>query len=263
MTSRWLSLAVLLLGGLSVLAQQPIGQQAPPPPPPPPQLDPANNKLDALLVTWERAMADLNSLHASVKRTAIDKVFLSKEIYEGEAKYMKPNKASLWLVSGDPKKNGDYEKLVCNGQVAYKWEPLKKEIHIYELPKAKPGQVSDDNFVSMLFGMKALEAKRRYVLELLPPDANYNYIMVLPRDPQDKSEFTRARLALNIKTNLPAQIWFEQPNGNETTWDFPRMLPNAQINPAEFNQPTPDAGWQLKRVAAAEQPRVIRPQDGK
>src|SRR5262249_55796917 len=155
---RSLSLLTLLVGSVAVLAQQPGAQ--------PPLLDPAKNPLDDILVKWEQAMASIGSLHAQVVRTAVDKVFPAVEVFSGEAKYLKPNKASLWLVN--TKKDQDVEKLVCNGQTAYKWEPLKKEIHIHTLPRTKQGPINDDNFVSMLFGMKAVEAKKRYELTLLP-----------------------------------------------------------------------------------------------
>jgi TIGR03009 family protein len=257
MRSRWLSLTALLLGSALALAQQPGPQ---PQNPPQPTLDPSN-KLDAILLNWEKAMSSISTLHAQVRQTNVDKVLGSTTNFVGEAKYMKPNKASLFMKNEDPKRQQEFERLVCNGQIAYKWEASLKEIHIHELPKPKQGQINDDNFVSMLFGMKAIDAKRRYNLELLPPPANdtfYYYIMVGPRDPQDKAEFTRARLVLTISTSLPRQIWFEQPNGNETTWDFPKLAPNLQFDPREFAQPVPPAGWQLKRVNPAEGPRVIR-----
>ena len=142
--------------------KQPPGVQMQQPPgsqqfPPAPQvgLDPANNKLDAVLYNWEKALSGLKSLKTDVTRTAKDKVFMTTEIYKGVAQYLAPNKASLYLKNADPKKPNEFEMLVCNGQVAYKWEPSKKEIHIHELPAPKQGQINDDNFVSMLFGMKA------------------------------------------------------------------------------------------------------------
>lgn len=260
MRSRWLSLSFLFLTSAVLFAQQPgaqtpqIPQQSPPDP---------NDKLDAILLNWEKAMSGMTSLDAQVKRTAIDKVLMTTEVYSGRAKYLKPNKASLWLQNENPKKQQEFERLVCNGQIAYKWEPAQKEIHIHELPKPKQGQINDDNFVSMLFGMKAEDAKRRYDMQVLTPRTNdtyYYYIQVLPRDAQDKAEFTRARLVLRTSNNLPYEIWFEQPNGNEVKWEFPRIAPNAQIDPREFGQPTPPGGWQLKRVALPEGPRVIRPQ---
>ena len=60
--------------------------------------------------------------------------------------------------------------------------PQNKEILAYQVPPPKPGQVADDNCFSLLFGMKAEEAKRRYVLQLdRPEDPYYYYINILPR----------------------------------------------------------------------------------
>jgi TIGR03009 family protein len=265
MRSRGLSLAALILGCSVTVAQQ----AAPPPPPVPQQgFDPVNNRLDAILFNWERAMSSINSLHAQVMRIAEDKVFNTKEVYVGEAKYLKPNKASLYLQNQDPKKP-DYEKLVCNGQIAYKWEPSKKEIQVYEMPKPKQGQINDDNFVSWFFGMKATDAKVNYELQLLPEPENaetkglYYYISVLPKTPQAKSEFTDARLVLTSATFLPRQLSFKQPNGNTTTWDFPRLATNLQVDQQqfarEFIQPQPPQGWQLKKILSQD-PRVVRQQ---
>ena len=179
MRSRWLSLTALLMGSALALAQQPGPQ---PQNPQQPTLDPGN-KLDAILLSWEKAMSSISTLHAQVRQINVDKVLGSTTSFIGEAKYLKPNKASLYMKNEDPKKQQDFERLVCNGQIAYKWEASVKEIHVHELPKPKLGQINDDNFVSMLFGMKATDAKRRYNLELLPPPANdtyYYYIMVGP-----------------------------------------------------------------------------------
>jgi hypothetical protein len=105
-------------------------------------------------------------------------------------------------------------------------------IRIHQLPPPKPGQVADDNFLSFLFGMRAAEAKSRYQLTYVPPgpdDKWYYYIKIQPIHPADKHEFTEARLALNNKTFLPAQVWFQEPNGNEVTWDFTKVINGADI----------------------------------
>jgi TIGR03009 family protein len=254
MRYRWLSLLAFFAVSAAALAQQ-----APTSQPPAPQLDP-NNKLDATLLNWEKAMSSLNSLYTEVKRQTTDKVLLSIDNFTGEARYMKPNKASLYLKND--KKPADFEYLILNAQNAYKFEPSKKEIHIYTLPPAKNGQISDENFVSMLFGMKAGEAKRRYDMQLTKEDQWYLYIQVLPREAQDKADFTRAELVLTKSTSMPRRIWFENPNGNETTWEFTKLQPNVQFNKSDFDQPVPPKEWQLKRVATPEQqgPRVVRPQ---
>jgi TIGR03009 family protein len=254
MRYRSLSLLAFFAVSLAALAQQPQT-----PPPQPPQLD-ANNKLDATLQNWEKAMAGISSLYTEVKRQTTDKVRMEIDNYTGEARYLKPNKASLYLKND--KKQADFEYLILNGQSAYKYEPSKKEIHLYTLPPAKQGQISDENFVSMLFGMKAVEAKRRYDMQLTKEDQWYLYIQVLPREAQDKADFTRAELVLTKSTSMPRRIWFENPNGNETTWEFTKLQPNIALKTSDFDQPTPPKDWQLKRIPSQEQqgPRVVRPQ---
>jgi TIGR03009 family protein len=250
MRYRWLSLTCVLLCSVAAVAQQP----------PAVTLDPQNNKLDAVLVNWEKAMGGLTSFHAQVNRTGVDKVYGTVATYAGEAKYLKPNRIGLWLVN--TKKDTDFERILLNGQTAYKWEPTKKEIQIHTLPKM-------ETLESMLLGIKALDAKKRYDLKLLddptPPPAGqppyYYYIQVLPKDEQDKAEFSRARLVLTASTFLPRQIWFEAANGNETTWDFPKLATNLKIEAGEFEQPIPPKGWELRKIPPPE-PKV-RAIDGK
>ena len=47
---------------------------------------------------------------------------------------------------------------------------------------------------------------------------------------------------------LPAQVWFLQPNGNEVTWNFKNVQPNAQLKATEFEAPPLPKGWQVLRV---------------
>jgi TIGR03009 family protein len=246
MRYRWLSLLALLGAPSLVVGQSP--QQ-----PSPAQLDPAN-KLDAILIQWEQAMSSIKTLHTVVSRKSVDKQFAVEEVCQGEAKYLKPNKASIWLRN--VKKQDEFERMLCNGQLVYKWEPKLKEIQLYELEKPKQGQVNDENFVQFLFGMKAGQAKARYQMAFSNEDQFYFYIDVFPKAPSDKVEFTRARLVLIKTSGLPRQIWFEQPNQNEITWDFSKMATNIDIDPREFDPPAAPPGWQLKRAAPGTPPGV-------
>jgi TIGR03009 family protein len=258
MRYSWLSLLALLCVTTLALAQQP--------PPPLPKLDPDKNPLDAVLIQWETAMSSISTLHTKMVRTSVDKTLGGVVVCEGEAKFLKPNKASYWLQNS--KKPQEFERMLFNAQFVYRWEPGEKEIHRYELPKAQQAQVNDDNVVSFMFGMKAAQAKARYKMDLSNTDASYYYIDVYPVAVADKSEFSRARLVLVKKTGLPRQLWFEQPNQNETTYDFTQMKTNIpvgagkdQLDPREFEQPTPPAGWKLKNAPLPPgQPRVVRPQ---
>jgi len=256
MRYHWLALTCVLLGSVPAW-----GQQAPSAPAAP-ALDPAKSQLDQILVNWEKAMTGVDKLVAQIVRTDTDKVYQSTTIFDGKAKFMRPNRASLRLEKrGKP---DVYEQLVYTGTYLYQYVPQQKEIRVHQLPAPKSGQVSDETFLSFLLpGMKAIAAKERYHLTLLPPPPNdtwYYYILIQPKVNADKSEFTRARLVINRSTYMPRELWFEEPNGNESKWDFPRVEINAPLPATEFSTPTPPAGWRLVTVQPQPQPRIYRPQ---
>jgi TIGR03009 family protein len=272
----WSMLTALLLLVPMQLHAQP--QAAPPPGAPAaasngavpgaasPALDPAHNRLDSLLLRWEEEMKKVQTLEAQCVRITKDKTFQDTDVFEGTAKYMKPNMAMLKMEKkGKPQ---IFEKYVCTGSFLYEYVPQSKQVRVHELPPPKPGQVSDDNFLSFLFGMRAEEAKRRYDLKLTKEDEHWIYIEVLPRFPADKADFQKAQLVLGSKTFVPRRLWFEQPNGNEITWDLPHIDNAARLNRTEFTSPDMPSGWSMVRVPRANetprndvQPRVIRQQN--
>ncbi len=262
-----LALAGVFVACLVAAAQQPQQQPQQPPAAAPP-LNPAN-RLDALLLKWQDSMQKMQSLEATCVRKTLNKTFNSTEEMEGKARYMRPNLASLELVKrSNP---GVFEKFICSGTFLYEFVPAEKVVRVHELPKGNGGQIADDNFLSFLFGMKAEEAKRRYDLQLEKEDQHWVYIRIHPRFPADKADFQEAQLVLGAQMLLPRRLWFQQPNGNEVTWDIPVVDPNARINRAEFALPALPRDWQLKKVPQANAmaqpfeppPRVVRPQQGK
>jgi TIGR03009 family protein len=243
-------IVMTLVGSVSsILQAQPPMQPAAP-----------QQKLDEILLNWEKAMTGIHSLVADCKRTTVDHVFKSTEVYEGKAKFQKPNRASLHM--DNKTKPGVFERYIINGNLIYQYALDAKEIRVHKLPPPKPGQLADDNFLSFLFGMKSIDAKKRYQINLLPAPKGhenwYYYLEIVPRNPTDKAEFAQARMVLWIKNHMPLQLWFREPNGNEITWDFPKLETNVQLPPQEFNQPTPPPGWMLRPMQAETPPRVFR-----
>lgn len=222
--------------------------------------DPAKNKLDDVLLHWENAMKGVNSLTAELTRTTLQKTFQATEVFEGIAKYRSPNLALLYMR----KKNRPevYEKYICTGSFLYQYVPLDKVIRVTELTKPKEGQVADDNLLAFLFGKKAAEAKKRYEITLLAPPPNdkwYYYILIKPKAAADRADFARARLVLNNATFLPRQLWFEQPNGDEVTWDFIRLDIKTEVKLTEFAAPTTPPGWKMENIRRDNPPRIARP----
>src|SRR5262249_30950094 len=92
-----LALACCLLTGTLVQAQQQPAQQQPAAPGAP-NLDPASNRLDALLLHWQQKMLSVQALAADCTRTTVDFAWKSTEVFEGTAKFMSPDLAALHMV---------------------------------------------------------------------------------------------------------------------------------------------------------------------
>jgi TIGR03009 family protein len=227
------------------------------------------DQLTPVLQRWEKEMAAVRTLAAQCVRTEVNKTFGYTEVFTGGARYMKleaggrtANLAVLEMAKKD--KPDVYEKFVCTGEFLYQFVPQQKEIRVHAVPQAKPGQVGDDSFLSFLFGMKADEALGRYDITIQnPTDPHYFYLLIKPRQAQDKADFQQARLVLNKDTFLPRQLWFEQPTGDHVTWDIPRIQSGANLDRRDFAAPEPPAGWKVVKApprGADAQPRVVRPQ---
>jgi TIGR03009 family protein len=261
------SLTTLLLIAPALPAQP---QQ---PPQTPPLNVPANDKLQTLLRDWEARMKSIQSIEATVIRTETDDVTKAKEVFEGTAKFLRPDRADLYMrKQGNPEA---YERFLLTGPFVYEFLPKQKVIRAHQLPQRAPGQPAvDDNFMGLLFGMSAQEAQRRYDLTLTGQDGNYYYLNVLPRLPADKAEFTKARLALyaagSPRAYLPREIQFVQPNGNSIAWDIPKIDANAPLRATDFVKPQVPRDWKLVTVpppAAAvappgPPPTKVRPSGG-
>jgi TIGR03009 family protein len=253
-----LAVSAGLFCGAYLLAQQPAAQPQPAAP---------QDPLNQILQNWERVMNGINSFVADCTRKDIDKAWQSTRVLEGKAKFLKPNMLSLELTNkANPQ---DFEKFVINGSEVYIWSPKTKVIRVNKLPQPKAGQQQqEDSFLQFLMGMKAADALKRYQLSLLPgtPQTEkwYWYIRVLPREARDKADFTQARLVLFKNNYMLAQIWYEQPNGNETTWDCTKLY-QQQLPPQEFQRPVAPPGWQMVSGdlpgPAGSGPRVIRQQN--
>jgi TIGR03009 family protein len=259
---RTLALAlVLLLAVIPALAQQPQPQA-----PAQPALDPARNPLDAVLVQWEKKMQGVENLAAQLIRTTVNRAFNTTDVYEGYAKYQKPNRALMELrKKSDPQV---FEKLLFTQNFVYEIRPQDKLIRVHQPPPPKPGQIADDNVMSFVFGMKAEEAKRRYDLVLdKADDPNYIYLKIQPRFPEDKQEFLMARLVLFKRDYLPRQFWYVEPSQNQITYDIPKIEANSpSVTATDFAKPQTPAGWKMETVPRPNPqaggnvpPRVARP----
>ena len=260
MRLRGLALTVLLLAALPVVAQKP---QTPPTAPPAPSAD----ALDGYLDRWQKTMEQVQALSAQLKRTEKDQTTDVERHFTGYTKYLRvgagPTTQNLALLQMTPDGKKDFsERFVCSGALLYEFNQSEKQVVAHEIPKPKAGQVSDDNFLSFLFGMKKEEAQKRFDLKLTKTDQYYLYVDIQPRFAADKVDFSRARIVLNKETLLPRQLWFERPNTTQTTWDVVQINSNDKtIDRREFDAPTPPPGWKMVQAPKDSEvtPRVARP----
>jgi TIGR03009 family protein len=174
------------------------------------------------------------------------------------------NVMNLGLLELKPEGKTDVaEKVVCTGTYLYQFAPAQKEIRRYEVPSGKKTGIGEDSFLSLLFGMKADEAKRRYDLSA-KEDPWYIYVNVSPRFRDDKADFEKAQLVLLKKNYMPAQLWFKHANGSQVTWSIPKLETGVTLDRRNFDTPKEPPGWKMvtvntKASTAAPPPRVARP----
>jgi TIGR03009 family protein len=257
-----LVLTALLVTALPLAAQTPPARPATP--------DRASQeKLDGYLLRWEQEMKKIQTLAAELKRIDKDKTFETTTKLVGYARYMKvgsgaraQNLGDLTLYREGTNPPQLQDKILCTGTFIYRFQPAQKEIKVYEIPRKQAEGLGDDSFLSFFFGMRAAQARERYQLRLAKEDRWYIYVDILPRRAEDRADFQRARLVLNRDTFMPRQLWFESPNGNEVTWDIPRIQGDVRFKRADFDAPHTPAGWKVTKVPPPTRnvpPRVVRP----
>jgi TIGR03009 family protein len=256
-----LAIALVLLGGVAV-AQQP-GQPQPTPPPNPAQ---QAAELQGILMNWQKAMSGITKFHIEQASKTMKYVvpFPETTFHAGDVKFLAPRQFLVDLKKVEKGKYvpTDFFKIVCTGNATFQFEPKDKKIYYMPLPDKK---ASDDTIMGFLFpDMKMTEFQERYQLSLAPAPAGYEkfyyFLDILPKRPEDRQNFSKARLLLNRHNFLPRQLYYVEPNGNQVTWDFPKIkTTDANVQPNEFAQPTlPTREWQFARrmVESGPPPRV-------
>ena len=212
--------------------------------------------LKFVLQSWEQAMGKLDSFSATCTRKAEDKTFGGTDIFTGSAKFQRfPKQPSRALLYMESKKNpANFEKFLYTGTYLYEWVPATKVLRVYEVQQAKAGQPAmEENIIALLTGMTSAAAQQRYTMKWVPDKTDnnkfYHYIQIFPKTPQDKADFTEARLVLWSKSFLPRQIWYHEPNGNTKTWDFEITPNDPKVTATTFAPPQAlEKGWRVEQV---------------
>ena len=227
--------------------------------------------LDAYLDAWDKRMSKINSLETKIVLTEIEAgPPIAKTTYTGEASLLKPNYAKLFLKEASKPANiRKWRHFVADGRYLWEYAYAKKIARVLQLPK---DSIGDNTLMSFLFGMKAADIKKRYDLSIDVDNRDkfndyYIHITILPKQREDLQEFKKAELVL-WKNNkdpkyadlwmLPARLWFQRQNGDQTTWEFKNMTTAKRFLPADFKAPGfPDREWRSEWVRPPK-PTVTR-----
>jgi TIGR03009 family protein len=234
---RHLTYTVLLV---LVFASWAASQNAPPPPAPP--------ELKQVLRDWNAAFDGLKSLTCVVERQTLDKALGVRDESKGLAFISKPGKKEDLRIRLEMTRVGERdasEKVIGTSKKLYVYDPANKIVNIIQAPNGKALPLP--NVVTLFTGIKDADRYELKLVEPNPPDKHYYYIQVRPKKAEDKSEFIEARISLMRSSNLPAQVWFLQPNRNEVTWSIRNGQANKDI-PEKMFDPVVPPGWKVQNV---------------
>ena len=210
-------------------------------------------------------MQKVQTLQAQLTRTEKDTAFNKTQKFVGFAQYMKETNGQATLnlatleMRPESKPNEIAEKFICTGTHLFQFLPAQMEVKQFEMPKPREGQVAQDNVMAFMFGMRAVDARKRYEMKLAKEDQYYIYIDIMPRFPADKADFQQARIVLNKDTFLPRQLWFQQSGSTEVTWDIPAIRAGVQVKRSDFDAPKIEKPWKLTVVPLQDAPpKIIR-----
>ena len=241
---------------------------------------PEKNRLGDILLKWHEAMAKPQTLSCHFERIDMDRLYQTTETTEGTFKYLKPDCA--FIETRKKGANSLDSKIVYHGKRVWTYFPSRREIIAFRQdrdfalltlgpdPLAGVSFNTDNQSLSIantwiyrwfykpfedeyriLFHAEPSYLKDRYDLKLLGENQWYFFILITPRDRVSAAAFTRARLTLRKDNHLPRQLWFEEANGNETTWDFLQLDTAARLSRKDFT-PIPPPGWHISDPSSAK-----------
>ena len=253
--TRWTLAAVMTACATALLAQ------APPAAPVPPAAAPAVAPREALspalwqhLVNWEAVMKGATNFYCEGKKISETKVGARKGKKESrtEIRCQMPSKARMVLSAipgpGEKADPNDFDLYIATSSLILEYDGNNKRLIETHLP---PGGNKGMLLLDFISGaITARAAAERFDIKLLKEDANYLYLELKPRTPQDLGDFESMVLVLfrNVEGQpayLPRQVVvMRNKNQDEETWDFPRPAINVQgfgagdFNPAPIDKKT-------------------------
>jgi TIGR03009 family protein len=217
------------------------------------EADAKASRLDDVLCRWHQKMGKIQSLSCQFEKTMLDRVYQSTQTVEGTALFLKPD--CVVLESREKGTKAFDFKVLCDSKTIYQYDASRKEIIAIDKdsliaalsywPLKTLLKTLVEPYRSLLLGTEPSEMKKRYDLKLLEENQWYYFILITPRTRDAAAGLTRARLTLYKSSYLPRQLWLEEPNGNEYTWDFLHLNLAPRLDRKDFTFTLP-AGWHLR-----------------
>lgn len=195
-----------------------------------------DRRLTILLTNWEQKSAAIRSLHGKHHRSRSNSVFGTDSRAVGKFYFEAPDKGRIDLKGTEPEKGAvsflkmkdgtPYkltadrdEKWVCDGKQVLVINDAEKQFEAIEIPPEMQGKNIVDSPLPFLFGMKVVEMKKRFQMELIgyDPDTRIAKLTAIPLQARDAQNFIRAEIALDTKRYLPVFVALTDPAGTMVT----------------------------------------------
>lgn len=199
------------------------------------KLDP---EVEQILKDWEAHSATIKELSVDIKRYKYDHVWGKETRGIGKAAFGAPDRGAYQLegakiakgeVSQKVKPDGEPyelepdepERWVCTGAEVLRIDDRQKQYEKVVIPADQRGENIIDGPLPFLFGMKAEQAKRRYVFKITARPARAEkdsiWMSVEPLLEKDAINWSKATVGLSGKTYLPLAVMLADPSGNAET----------------------------------------------
>lgn len=240
-------------------------------------------QVEAILQTWEQKTSDISRMKGKYRRYVYDHIFLVEKRAYGEYWFESPDKARMDFYPDKELPNPPQQKIgskvfqiqadrgetwLCTGKEILDINHDEKTYDRFQIPVAFQGQNITNGPLPFLFGMKAEEVKKKYMMSLgdmHKPEEGKIHIVATPMVPALRREFQRAEILLNAETYLPSGVKLWDPAGSKETvyvfWEPERNFRTWLNDPFRINL----RGWKLindHKAPADENNREARQPNG-
>jgi TIGR03009 family protein len=193
-------------------------------------------ELDETLKKWEEKSDKIQSFKCELMRWDYDVAFgaeqdrFMRSESKGELKYKAPDHGVFHITSsidivgrvdGSPseKKKRDAAELehwVCDGESIFELNAKDKKLIQHKLPKEMRGKAISDGPLPFVFGAKADQIKKRYLMRVVTPETEKGkqvWLEAWPKFQEDAANYQRVQVILTDPEFVPYALQVFLPGG--------------------------------------------------